>query len=98
MKITRKAFKQSGDALEQAVRRDMNGAIAVELDRAIFLGTGANGQSLGVITGAGTCGIRSPMLGRRFVPPWFGSCPAIRQCGGLTRRAPRPDPSGAVGL
>jgi hypothetical protein len=46
MKITRKAFKQSGDALEQAVRRDMNGAIAVELDRAIFLGTGANRRHL----------------------------------------------------
>lgn len=59
MRITRKALKQSGDALEQAVRRDMNGAIAVELDKAIFLGTGANGQPLGVITGAATYGITS---------------------------------------
>lgn len=59
MKITRKALKQSGDALEQAVRRDMNGAMAVSLDKAIFLGTGANGQPLGVITGAGTYGITS---------------------------------------
>lgn len=57
MKITRKALKQSGDALEQAVRRDMNGAIGVALDKAVFLGTGANGQPLGVITGAGTYGI-----------------------------------------
>jgi HK97 family phage major capsid protein len=63
MRITRKALKQSGDALEQAVRRDMNGAIAVALDRAIFLGTGANGQPLGVITGAGTYGITSTDAG-----------------------------------
>lgn len=59
MKITRKALKQSGDALEQAVRRDMNGAMAVALDKAIFLGTGANGQPLGVITGQSTYGITS---------------------------------------
>lgn len=57
MRITRKSLKQSGDALEQAVRRDMNSAIAVKLDAAIFLGTGANGQPLGVITGQSTYGI-----------------------------------------
>jgi HK97 family phage major capsid protein len=57
MKITRKALRQSGAALEQAVRRDMNSAMAVALDRAIFLGTGANGQPLGVIAGAATYGI-----------------------------------------
>lgn len=57
MKITRKTLKQSGAALEQAVRRDMNGAIAVALDKAVFLGTGANGQPLGVITGQSTYGI-----------------------------------------
>jgi HK97 family phage major capsid protein len=59
MKISRKALKQSGDALEQAVRRDMNGAIGQALDAAVFLGTGANGQPLGVITGAATYGITS---------------------------------------
>jgi HK97 family phage major capsid protein len=63
MRITRKALKQSGDALEQAVRRDMNGAIGVELDKAVFLGTGANGQPLGVITGAGAYGITSTDAG-----------------------------------
>lgn len=63
MKITRKALKQSGDALEQAVRRDMNGAMAVALDKAIFLGTGANGQPLGVITGQSTYGITSTDAG-----------------------------------
>ena len=49
MKITRKALKQSGDALEQAVRRDMNGAIGVALDAVIFLGTGAAGEPAGVV-------------------------------------------------
>jgi HK97 family phage major capsid protein len=57
MKLTRKAMKQSGDALEAAIRRDMAGAMAAALDKAIFLGTGANGQPLGVVTGAGTYGI-----------------------------------------
>lgn len=57
MKLTRKSLKQSGTALEQAVRRDMNSAINVGLDAAIFQGTGANGQPLGVLTGAATYGI-----------------------------------------
>ncbi|MAC81771.1 MAG: phage major capsid protein [Rhodobacteraceae bacterium] len=57
MRITRKALKQSGAALEQAVRRDMNSALAVEMDRVVFLGTGADGEPLGVITGAATYGI-----------------------------------------
>ena len=59
MKITRKAMLQSGSALEDAVRRDMNGAISQALDLAIFLGTGASGQPLGVIAGAATYGITS---------------------------------------
>lgn len=59
MRITRKTLKQSGAALEQAVRRDMNGAMGVAMDHAAFLGTGANGQPLGVITGAATYGITS---------------------------------------
>ena len=57
MRITRKALKQSGMALEAAVRRDMAGAMAAAVDQAVFLGTGANGQPLGVITGAATYGI-----------------------------------------
>lgn len=56
MKISRKSLKQSGAALEQAVRRDMNGTIAAELDKAIFRGTGANGQPLGIITGSSSGG------------------------------------------
>lgn len=59
MRITRKALKQSGAALEQAVRRDMGGAMGMAMDQAAFLGTGANGQPLGVITGAATYGITS---------------------------------------
>jgi HK97 family phage major capsid protein len=62
MKVSRKALKQSGAALEQAVRRDMNSALRTELDKAIFTGTGANGQPLGVVTGAGTYGINSTAM------------------------------------
>ena len=57
MKITRKAMKQTGDALEQAVRRDMNGCIAEAMDRAVFLGSGSSGEPTGVITGASGWGI-----------------------------------------
>eukprot|EP00903_Cladosiphon_okamuranus_P002609 g2607.t1 len=57
MVITRKALKQSGSALEQAVRRDMNGAIGEAMDQAVFLGTGANGQPTGLFTGAGAFSI-----------------------------------------
>lgn len=59
MRISRKAMLQSGEALEQAIRRDMAGTMQAELDKAIFRGTGANGQPLGVITGAATYGITS---------------------------------------
>ncbi len=36
---------------------DLNAAIATELDRVAFLGTGANGQPLGIVAGAATYGI-----------------------------------------
>lgn len=57
MRISRKTLKQSGSALEQAVRRDMNGAMSQEMDRAIFMGSGADGEPLGIVTGAATYGI-----------------------------------------
>ena len=57
MRLTRKAMMQTGSALEQAVRRDMNAAMQAELDRVTFLGTGSDGQPLGVITGRSTYGI-----------------------------------------
>lgn len=57
MEITRKAMKQSGAGLEQAVRRDMNGAIAEAVDKAVFQGSGSGGQPTGVIAGASGFGI-----------------------------------------
>lgn len=61
-KLTRKTMKQSGQALEQAVRRDLNGAIASELDRAIFLGSGSSGEPDGVIADAANYGITSTAI------------------------------------
>lgn len=51
-KLTRKAIKQTGDGLEQAMRRDLNGAMAMALDNAVFQGTGASGQPAGVMVGS----------------------------------------------
>ena len=62
MAITRKALKQTGAALEEAVRRDMNGAIAAAMDKAIFLGAGTGGEPLGVIPGIATYGITSTAI------------------------------------
>lgn len=59
MRLTRKAMMQTGGALEQAVRRDMNSAMAAELDRVTVLGTGSDGQPLGVVSGAASYGISS---------------------------------------
>ncbi len=63
MRISRKAMLQSGAALEQAIRRDMAGAMGQAMDQAIFLGTGASGQPLGIIPGAVTYGIASTAIG-----------------------------------
>lgn len=63
MRITRKALKQAGEGLEQAIRRDMNSAIGAELDRAVLMGTGAAGQPLGIIPGAVAYGITSTAIG-----------------------------------
>ena len=57
MNITRKALKQSGAGLEQAVRRDMSAAIQQETDRVIFLGSGSAGEPLGIFPGASAYGI-----------------------------------------
>jgi len=57
LRVSRKALKQSGAGLEAAMRRDLAGAMQVGLDRAVFLGTGANGEPLGIIPGAATYGI-----------------------------------------
>jgi HK97 family phage major capsid protein len=63
MKITRKALKQSGAALEQAVRRDMSSTILTGLDQAVFTGAGSSGEPLGVISGAATYGITETNIG-----------------------------------
>ena len=62
MAISRKAMLQTGSALEDAVRRDMNGAIAQAFDKAIFLGAGAAGEPLGVMTTPATYGITSTAI------------------------------------
>jgi HK97 family phage major capsid protein len=56
MTVSRKAMKQSGSGLEQAIRRDMSQAIRTELDKAVFLGAGSSGEPLGIITGQSTYG------------------------------------------
>ena len=63
MKITRKTLKQSGSAVEQAIRRDLQSAIRVKLDEAAFQGSGSSGQPLGVVAGAATYGITSTAIG-----------------------------------
>ncbi|MBG0802121.1 phage major capsid protein [Methylocystis sp. H4A] len=54
VKLTRQSMKQSGDALEQAVRRDISGTMQTVLDSAVFNGAGAAGVPLGVIAGQAT--------------------------------------------
>lgn len=56
VKITRKSLKQSGAALEAAIRRDINGTMQDVLDAGVFNGTGSSGQPLGVIYGQSTYG------------------------------------------
>lgn len=63
MVISRKALKQAGSGLEGAIRRDLSAAIAEELYRITINGTGADGQPLGLIPGAGTYGIESTPAG-----------------------------------
>ena len=63
MRISRKTLLQSGSALEEAVRRDMNGAIQQALDKAVFLGAGSSGEPLGIIPGVATYGITATAIG-----------------------------------
>lgn len=63
MVLSRKSLKQSGAALEQAIRRDLNAAIGAELDRVAFLGAGSGGEPLGVVTGQSTYGIDANNIG-----------------------------------
>lgn len=63
MRISRKTLLQSGSALEEAVRRDMNGAMQQALDLAVFRGAGSSGEPLGIIPGVATYGITSTAIG-----------------------------------
>ena len=65
MIISRKALKQAGEGLEQAIRRDLNAVIGTELDRVVINGTGTAGQPLGIIPGATAYGITSTAVGAR---------------------------------
>ncbi|NNC24225.1 phage major capsid protein [Salinisphaera sp. USBA-960] len=58
MSITRKAMKQSA-GIEDAIRRDMQGAIQAEMDKVIFQGSGKSGQPSGVMAKASDYGIAS---------------------------------------
>jgi len=65
MRLTRKAVKQTGPGLEQAIRRDMAAAIGAELDRAILIGDGADGEPTGLVdlaSGTGEWGATWPTV------------------------------------
>jgi HK97 family phage major capsid protein len=68
MKVTRKSLKQSGAALEMAIRRDVSGAVAEMMDRAVFLGSGSGGEPTGIITGASGFGITETAI--NAAPTW----------------------------
>jgi len=55
MVLSRKTLKQSA-GIEDAVRRDMNSAIGAGLDKAFFLGSGDDGEPLGMFPGQATYG------------------------------------------
>jgi hypothetical protein len=63
MAISRRAMLQTGAGLEEAIRRDMNGAIQQALDAAIFRGAGASGEPLGVMTTPASYNITSTAVG-----------------------------------
>lgn len=56
VKVTRRALL-SLDGLEDAIRRDMRGAIQKSLDKVIFLGSGSSGQPAGIVAKATGYGI-----------------------------------------
>ena len=58
MAITRKARLQSA-GIEDAIRRNMRSAIQADMDKAVFMGSGTNGQPSGVIAKASDYGITS---------------------------------------
>jgi hypothetical protein len=57
MEVSRRAQMQTGPSLEAAIKRNANATIGAGLDAAVFLGTGATGQPLGIIPGQSSYGI-----------------------------------------
>lgn len=57
--ISRKLLKQSTPDAEQVVRNDLVRVLAIELDRAIFAGSGSGGEPLGIV---GTTGVSNPSV------------------------------------
>lgn len=57
--ISRKLLKQSTPNAEQVVRGDLAKCLATEMDRAIFAGSGAGGEPLGIV---GTSGVSNPSV------------------------------------
>ena len=57
MRVSRKAVKQTGGGLEEAIRRDMSAAIGAELDRAILVGDGTSGALPGAVDLASGSGV-----------------------------------------
>ena len=76
VELTRKSMRQSGPGLEQAVRRDLNGAVAKAMDRAVFSGAGSSGEPLGIITGQSTYGISQ--TDTDAAPTWAAFRGAVR--------------------
>jgi hypothetical protein len=71
MRVSRRALKQSGAALEDAIRRDMQGAMQQAMDLAVFRGTGADGQPLGLLTTPATYGIAATAVGAAITSAVF---------------------------
>jgi HK97 family phage major capsid protein len=61
MRLTRRAQK-SAAGIEQAIRRDMRGAIAAKMDEAVFQGSGSNGEPAGVVSQASSYSINETAI------------------------------------
>lgn len=63
LRVTRKSMKQSGEALEAAIRRDISGTMQDQIDQGVFNGTGGSGQPIGVIAGQATYAYGTTAIG-----------------------------------
>jgi len=61
--------------LEQAVRRDVNGAIGDKMDSAVFLGAGSSGEPAGILVG--TYSITSTAVSA--AAPWASFRAAVKR-------------------